>query len=70
MTTQPLDRAGHLPDRDRLVSWLRDYGVYVAVLILVLGNLVFTPNFASVANIRTQLVQAAPVCIVALGMAL
>ncbi|MGL5930823.1 MAG: ABC transporter permease, partial [Dermatophilaceae bacterium] len=46
------------------------YGVYVAVLILVLGNLVFTPNFASVANIRTQLVQAAPVCIVALGMAL
>ncbi|MGL5911715.1 MAG: ABC transporter permease, partial [Phycicoccus sp.] len=29
-----------------------------------------TPNFASAANIRTQLVQAAPICVVALGMAL
>ncbi|MFC4943923.1 ABC transporter permease [Pseudonocardia sp. GCM10023141] len=50
--------------------WLQDYGVYVAVAVLVLFNLLFTANFLSGANLRTQLVQAAPICIVALGMAL
>jgi ribose transport system permease protein len=40
------------------------------VLVLVVFNLVFTANFLSAVNLRTQLVQAAPVCIVALGMAL
>jgi ribose transport system permease protein len=40
------------------------------VVVLVLFNLAFTANFLSGANLRTQLVQAAPVCIVALGMAL
>jgi galactofuranose transport system permease protein len=57
-------------DRARAARWLQDYGVYVAVAVLVLVNLIFTANFFSGANLRTQLVQAAPVCIVALGMAL
>ncbi len=56
--------------RPQLGRWLQLYGVYVAVLVLVLFNLAFTANFLSAANLRTQLVQAAPVCIVALGMAL
>jgi galactofuranose transport system permease protein len=50
--------------------WLRDNGVYVAVVVLLAWNLVFTANFATVSNITTQLVQVAPVVIVALGMAL
>lgn len=50
--------------------WLRDNGVYVAIAVLVVYNLVFTDNFATVANMNTQLVQVAPVLIVALGMAL
>ena len=50
--------------------WLQRYGVYAAVAVLVAFNLAFTANFLSAANLRTQLVQAAPVCIVALGMAL
>ena len=33
-------------------------------------NLLFTPNFATLANLRLQLVQVAPVAIVAIGMAL
>lgn len=53
-----------------LPGWLRDNGVYVAIAVLVLYNLVFTANFATVANLNTQLVQVAPVLIVALGMAL
>lgn len=49
---------------------LRDKGVYVALALLVLFNVVFGDNFATVGNLRLQLVQVAPVVIVALGMAL
>jgi len=56
--------------RADVARWLQRYGVYVALLALLAFNLAFTANFLSVANLRTQLVQAAPVCIVALGMAL
>jgi ribose transport system permease protein len=51
-------------------AWLRDNGVYAAIVVLVVYNLVFTGNFATVANLNTQLVQVAPILIVALGMAL
>lgn len=51
-------------------GFLRDNGVYVALALLVLGNLVLAENFATGANLRTQLVQVAPVLIVALGMTL
>lgn len=49
---------------------LQEYGVYIAVAVLVVFNLAFTANFWSASNLRTQLVQAAPVIIVAIGMAL
>jgi len=57
-------------DRARVARWLQEYGVYVAVVALLLFNVFFTTNFLTLGNFRTQLVQAAPVCIVALGMAL
>ncbi|HEV7657843.1 MAG TPA: ABC transporter permease [Mycobacteriales bacterium] len=50
--------------------WLRDNGVYAAVVLLLVYNLAFTANFATVSNVTTQLVQVAPVVIVALGMAM
>lgn len=50
--------------------WLRDNGVYAAIVVLMTYDLVFTENFATVSNLNTQLVQVAPVLIVALGMAL
>ncbi|TDV51972.1 ABC transporter permease [Actinophytocola oryzae] len=50
--------------------WLRDNGVYAAIVVLLGYNLAFTDNFATVANLNTQLVQVAPILIVALGMAL
>jgi ribose/xylose/arabinose/galactoside ABC-type transport system permease subunit len=49
---------------------LRDHGVYLALALLVAFNLAFTPHFATVANLRLQLVQVVPIAIVALGMAL
>ena len=50
-------------ERTRITAWLQNYGVYLAVVVLLLFNVVFTENFLSAANFRTQLVQAAPVCI-------
>lgn len=55
-----------VPDGD----WFRRLGVYLALALLVLVNLVVTDNYLSTANLWTQLQQVAPVVIVALGMAL
>ncbi|MFI7539808.1 ABC transporter permease [Actinoplanes sp. NPDC049599] len=56
--------------RPQLRSWLPAYGVYVAIVLLVLYNVLFTPNFLAWSNLRIQLIQVAPIVIVALGMAL
>ncbi|GGM41953.1 ABC transporter permease [Dactylosporangium sucinum] len=66
MTT--LVSAPSLPQRLR--GWLPAYGVYVAIVVLVLFNIAFTDNFLQWQNLRIQLVQVTPVVIVALGMAL
>ncbi|WP_238006077.1 ABC transporter permease [Dactylosporangium sp. AC04546] len=66
MTT--LASAPSLPRRLR--GWLPAYGVYVAIVVLVLFNIAFTDNFLEWQNLRIQLVQVTPVVIVALGMAL
>jgi ribose transport system permease protein len=68
--TTTAERGVARTDRPRATRRLQDYGVYGAVVVLVVFNLTFTANFLSAANLRTQLVQAAPVGIVALGMAL
>jgi len=60
----------HTARRIDWAAWLRNNGVYVALAGLLLFNLLVTPNFLTVDNFRTQLIQAAPVIVVALGMAL
>lgn len=55
---------------NRAMAILREQGVYVALVLLVLFNVVVGDNFLTLANLRLQLVQVAPVVIVALGMAL
>jgi ribose/xylose/arabinose/galactoside ABC-type transport system permease subunit len=70
MTTE-VSRSAHVAfDRAALTRYVQDFGAYAAVVVLLLFNAVFTDNFMQVANLRTQLVQVAPVVIVALGMAL
>jgi galactofuranose transport system permease protein len=49
---------------------LSKYGVYLAIVLLALYNIFFTPYFLTWSNLRIQLIQVAPVVIVALGMAL
>jgi ribose transport system permease protein len=58
------------PTGGRVLAWLQNYGVYAAIAALVVVNIAITPHFLSVENLRTQLVQVAPVVIVSLGMAL
>jgi ribose transport system permease protein len=57
-------------DRADVLGFLQVAGVYLATALILLFNLVFTPNFATVTNLRLQLVQVAPVAIVAIGMAI
>jgi galactofuranose transport system permease protein len=57
-------------DLARVRAWLPAYGVYIAIVLLVLYNIAFTPNFSTWSNLRIQLIQVAPIVIVALGMAL
>ncbi|WP_027346140.1 ABC transporter permease [Hamadaea tsunoensis] len=57
-------------DRRQLARYVQNYGVYAAVVVLLAYNALFTRNFVDMGNMRTQLVQVAPVIIVALGMAL
>lgn len=54
----------------KIGSYVRDHGVYVALAMVVLFNLIATPHFATFRNLQLQLVQVSPVLIVALGMAI
>lgn len=51
-------------------GWLQSYGVYVALIAIIVVNVVISNNFVTVDNLRLQLVQAVPVLIIGLGMAL
>jgi ribose/xylose/arabinose/galactoside ABC-type transport system permease subunit len=59
-----------LTDRAAVTTWLREHGVYVALLILVVYNIVATPNFVTVDTLQLLFSQLPPVIIVSLGMAL
>ena len=49
---------------------MRDHGVYVAFVLLLVFNLIFTENFASFGTFSNLLVQVSPVLLVSLGLAL
>ncbi|MDX6278524.1 MAG: galactofuranose transport system permease protein [Nocardioidaceae bacterium] len=51
-------------------DWVRQRGVYVALILLVLFNVAATPNFATVETMQLLAVQTSVVIMVSLGMAL
>ncbi len=57
-------------DVSTVTSWVRGRGVYVAFVVLVIFNLVVTPNFASVLTVSTLLITVSPIVLVSLGVAL
>ncbi|HJP78580.1 MAG TPA: ABC transporter permease [Pseudonocardiaceae bacterium] len=68
MTDAALTRGG--VDRARILAWLRDYGVYAAIVLLVVVATSLHPAFLSVSNLRVQAFQLVPTLFVSLGMAL
>jgi ribose transport system permease protein len=70
MSTEAVAATRPAVDMARVKAWLPKYGVYAAIVLLVLYNVLFTPNFLTWSNLRIQLIQVAPIVIVALGMAL
>jgi galactofuranose transport system permease protein len=73
METARMDR-GATPNKSfdisTATSWVRGRGVYVAFVVLVIFNLIVTPNFASVATLSTLLITVSPIVLVSLGVAL
>lgn len=68
ITEVPLARTGF--DKSRILAWLQDYGVYAAIVLLIVIDTLLAGNFFTVDNLRVQLFQVVPTLLVALGMAL
>ncbi|HEY0532220.1 MAG TPA: ABC transporter permease [Actinoplanes sp.] len=51
-------------------TWIREHGVYLALLILVVYNVIATTNFVTVDTLQLLFSQLPPVIIVSLGMAM
>jgi ribose/xylose/arabinose/galactoside ABC-type transport system permease subunit len=54
--------------RTRIADYAPTYGALAALLLLVIINSVFTPNFFDVNNFRNILLQVSPTVLVAVGM--
>jgi ribose/xylose/arabinose/galactoside ABC-type transport system permease subunit len=54
--------------RGRLADYAPTYGALAALVLLVIINSIFTPNFFDVNNFRNILLQVAPTVLVAVGM--
>ncbi len=57
-------------DRTRAFGLLNAYGVYAAIVLLLIVNVFVNPGFLSLSNLRVQTLQVVPILMVSLGMAL
>jgi ribose transport system permease protein len=69
-TDLPTRRSGRKVESGRVLGWLQEYGVYAAIVVLLVIDTALTPSFLSLQNFRVQTFQAVPVLVIALGMAL
>ena len=60
--------SGVLGRRTGLRDYGPTYGAAAALVLLVVANMIFTPNFADLNNFRNVLLQVAPTVLVAVGM--
>jgi ribose/xylose/arabinose/galactoside ABC-type transport system permease subunit len=56
--------------RSSLTDYAPTYGAAAALVLLLIANMIFTPNFVDVNNFRNILLQVAPTVLVAVGMTL
>src|SRR4051812_34413496 len=52
----------------KLADYAPTYGALAALVVLLVGNMIFTTNFAAFDNARNILVQVTPTMLVAIGM--
>jgi ribose/xylose/arabinose/galactoside ABC-type transport system permease subunit len=64
MTELSLER-----QRVRWVGWLRDYGVYAGLVVLLAVDTALNPGFLAASDLRVQTFQLVPTLLVSLGMA-
>ena len=57
-------------DKTNTFSLLRRYAGTILFVVLIIGNIIVTPNFASVGTIRNIISQSCPVIMTAMGMTL
>lgn len=57
-------------DRTAITTYAREHGVYLALVLLIVYNMIATPNFLHVETAQLLFSQVPPVIIVSLGMAL
>jgi ribose/xylose/arabinose/galactoside ABC-type transport system permease subunit len=57
-------------NRSSFADYAPTYGAAAALLLLLVANMIFTPNFVDVNNFRNILLQVAPTVLVAVGMTL
>ena len=63
-------RAAASPSRTRLAAWLAQNGALIGLILLLVFNLAYTPNFVSWQTLNVNLTQVAAIVIVAVGMTL
>ena len=64
------DAAQPLALRKSAAQWMSRYGTIFALVLLIIFNLVFTPNFATWQTLNINLTQVSTIVIVAIGMTL
>ena len=65
----PVDRAAASSGiLSRLAALGPTYGALIALILLVVGNVLLTPGFATAANFWNLLLQVSPTILVAIGM--
>ncbi|MDI5963320.1 ABC transporter permease [Streptomyces sp. SL13] len=62
--------SGRLPQKARVLKDIQNYGVYLALVVLIVVAVALNTSFLSASNLRVQLFQLSPTLLVALGMAL
>jgi ribose transport system permease protein len=60
--------AGRAIDQSRLSEILREYGIYIVLVVLVVGFSIVTPAFASLTNFILILLQVSVMGIISIGM--
>ncbi|KQV30055.1 sugar ABC transporter permease [Rhizobium sp. Root73] len=70
MTTIDTSAPGERAARPNMAQFLSRYGTFAAFILLVLFNLIVTPNFLSWQTLNVNLTQVATIVIVAVGMTL